>query len=288
MSALTVAKKDFQDSVRSRWLWALTVLFVLFVAGLSYLFTSIPALGGVGQEDVTTVALLISLSGPSGLLVPIIGIMISYKSIVGERESGTLKLLLSLPHRRLDAVIGKLLGRSLSLSVAIVLGFAIGLAVFVIQVSELDLVAYVSFLLLTLFFGIVYISIGVGLSSLTASTSKALALAVGFIVLFEFLWGFVPLVILFVINGFSLDAVDLLEQPDWAEFVSSLAPGTAYNNAASAVLPDANLGGAPANATQAAGDPFYLQNEFGLVILAVWLVVPLAVGYVRFDGADLS
>jgi len=288
MSALTVAKKDFQDSVRSRWLWALTVLFVLFVAGLSYLFTSIPALGGVGQEDVTTVALLISLSGPSGLLVPIIGIMISYKSIVGERESGTLKLLLSLPHRRLDAVIGKLLGRSLSLSVAIVLGFAIGLAVFVIQVSELDLVAYVSFLLLTLFFGIVYISIGVGLSSLTASTSKALALAVGFIVLFEFLWGFVPLVILFVINGFSLDAVDLLEQPDWAEFVSSLAPGTAYNNAASAVLPDANLGGPPANATQAAGDPFYLQNEFGLVILAVWLVVPLAVGYVRFDGADLS
>ena len=50
MSIATVAKKDFQDSARSRWLWALSVLFVLFVAGLSYLFTSIPNLGGVGQE----------------------------------------------------------------------------------------------------------------------------------------------------------------------------------------------------------------------------------------------
>jgi len=286
MSIATVAKKDFQDSARSRWLWALSVLFVLFVAGLSYLFTSIPNLGGVGQEGVTTVALLIALSGPSGLLVPIIGIMISYKSIVGERESGTLKILLSLPHRRVDAVLGKLLGRSLSLSIAILIGFAVGLAVFVIQVSELDLVAYVSFLLLTLFFGVVYVSIGVGLSSITASASRALALAVTFIVLFEFLWGFVPVVLLFVINGFEFDAEYFADQPEWAEFLGSLSPGTSYSNAAAAVLPeDPRTAQAPA---EAGSDPFFLQNEFGLVILLAWLVVPLAIGYLRFDGADLS
>jgi ABC-2 type transport system permease protein len=286
MSIATVAKKDFQDSARSRWLWALSVLFVLFVAGLSYLFTSTPLLGGVGQEDVTTVALLIALSGPSGFLVPIIGIMISYKSIVGERESGTLKILLSLPHTRRDAILGKLLGRSLSLSIAILVGFAVGLVVFVIQVSELNLAAYVSFLLLTLFFGIVYISIGVGLSSVTASASRALALAVGFIVLFEFLWGFIPFVIRFVINGFEVP--NLAEQPpEWSQFLGSLAPGTSYSRAANAVLPDTQqlTGGA---AGQAGSDPFFLQNEFGLVILLAWLVVPIAIGYLRFDGADLS
>jgi ABC-2 type transport system permease protein len=286
MSIATVAKKDFQDSVRSRWLWALTVIFVLLVAGLSYLFTSIPNLGGVGQEDVTTVALLIALSGPSGLLVPIIGIMISYKSIVGERESGTLKILLSLPHRRADAVLGKLLGRSLSLSIAILIGFAVGLAVFVSQVSELDLAAYVSFLLLTLFFGVVYVSIGVGLSSITASASRALALAVTFIVLFEFLWGFVPVVLLFVINGFEFDAEYIADQPEWAEFLGNLSPGTSYSNAATAVLPeDPQRAQIPA---EAGNDPFFLQNEFGLVVLAAWLVVPLAIGYLRFDAADLS
>lgn len=286
MTILTVAKKDFQDSARSRWLWALSVLFILFVGGLSYLFTSISGLGGVGQEDVTTVALLFALSGPSGFLVPIIGIMISYKSIVGERESGTLKILLSLPHTRRDAILGKLLGRSLSLSIAILIGFVIGLAVFVIQVAELDMAAYASFLLLTLFFGVVYISIGVGLSSATGSTSKALALAVVFIVLFEFLWGFVPVVILFVVNGFDLEAVDLVDQPEWAEFLGSIAPGTSYSNAAAAILPeDPRTPQAPA---EAGGDPFFLQNEFGLVILLAWLVIPLAVGYLRFDAADLS
>lgn len=285
MSFVTVAKKDFKDSARSRWLWALSVIFVLLVGGLAYLFTTIPGLGGVG-ESASTVVLLFALLSPSGVFVPIIGMMISYKSIVGERESGTLKLLLSLPHERADVVAGKLLGRSMSLLIAVVIGFTVGLVVFAVQIPDLNLSAYVLFLALTLLFGVVYISIGVGLSSLTASASRALALAVTFIVLFEFLWGVVPVVLLFVVNGFSLSTEEMVNQPDWAQFLGSLSPGSGYQNAATAILPRdprAGTGVAPRP-----DDPFFLQNEFGLVVLAFWLVGPLVVGYLRFRGADLS
>lgn len=280
MSIATVAKKDFQDSARSRWLWALTVLFILFVAGLSYLFTSVQGLGTAG-EDPGTAELLVALLSPSGFLVPIIGIMISYKAIVGERESGTLKVLLSLPHKRGDVVLGKFLGRSLSLSIAIILGYLVGLIVFATQVSEFNLGAYVVFLLLTLFFGVVYISIGVGLSSLTASTSRALALAIGFIVLFEFIWQAVPIVLVFVVNGFELPN----EFPEWAEFLATLSPSTALSRAANVVLSETSD---LETVARSSSDAFYLQNEFGLVILLVWLVVPLTIGYVRFKGSDLS
>ena len=33
--------------------------------------------------------------------------------------------------------------------------------------------------------------------------------------------------------------------------------------------------------------PGYLGDEMSLLVFAVWLAVPLAVGYWRFEGADL-
>jgi ABC-2 type transport system permease protein len=37
-----------------------------------------------------------------------------------------------------------------------------------------------------------------------------------------------------------------------------------------------------------AGDPFYLQTWFVLVLVVAWTVLPVAVGYWRFDRADLG
>jgi ABC-2 type transport system permease protein len=51
----------------------------------------------------------------------------------------------------------------------------------------------------------------------------------------------------------------------------------------------ADAGQAAADAGEAATDlPVYLTDEFAVVILAVWLVVPLVVGYWSFNGADLE
>jgi ABC-2 type transport system permease protein len=32
----------------------------------------------------------------------------------------------------------------------------------------------------------------------------------------------------------------------------------------------------------------YLSNEFSVVVFAAWLVIPLALGYLRFQRSDLK
>ena len=284
MSFVAVAKKDFKDSVRSRWLWVLTVLFVLFTAGIAYAFSILQ--GGGANEELTTLGLLFFLQSPAALLVPIIALVISYKAIVGERESGSIRLLLSLPHTRRDMVLGKIIGRSLSIGLAVITGFAVALLVILWRYAEFDAVAYLLFVAITLLFALTYIAVGIGMSSLVSSGSRALAAAVGFWVLFEFLWGAIGFVLYWVTNGFSLEGLNE-GFPDWIQFVQSIAPGTAYSNSVVALLPEdptANLGGGAASTDP----PIYLENEVGILILLAWLVVLPTLGYLRFRGTDLS
>lgn len=123
MSTLTVAKKDFQDGIRSRSLLVLIVVFAVFMTGAAYFFTELRPQPS-GDPEMT--AVLYSLFVPTVFLLPIVGTMVGYKAIVGERESGSLKFLLGLPHTRLNVVFGKLLGRAGLITVAIIIGFVVG------------------------------------------------------------------------------------------------------------------------------------------------------------------
>jgi ABC-2 type transport system permease protein len=283
MSFVTVAKKDLRDSIRSRWLWVLTVLFVLFTAGIAYAFS---VLEEGAEGDLTTLELLFFLQSPSSLLIPIIALVISYKAVVGERDSGSLKVLLSLPHTRGDMVLGKVLGRSASLGVAVTIGFVTALIVVFWRYAEFDAGAYALFFLITLLFALTFVAVGVGMSSLVSTGSRALAAAIGFWVVFEFLWGALVFALYWVANGFSLDGFsDGL--PDWLEFIQSLPPGSAYSSAVTALLPE-NPDAVPGQVTSSGDVPLYLEDWFGIVILVGWLLLIPTLGYLRFRAADLS
>jgi ABC-2 type transport system permease protein len=277
---MVVTKKEFRDAVRSRALWVLSVLFILFAGGFTYVSWIVPQL--IGQQNMPatgpTVGLISGLSGAAGFLVPLIGLLMGYKSIVGERESGSLKLLLSLPHSRRDVVLGKLVGRTGVVAVAIIIGFAAGAITGFLLYDSFAVGAFISYTLLTVVLGLVFVAIAVGFSAAMRSASRALYGTIGLFVLFTFVWGFIPLVIRAVLSGFALP--DMLSRPDWAAFVSLLNPTTAYGYASEALFPSLATR-IPKNA------PFYLQDWFGFVILAAWIVVPLLLGYHRFATTDL-
>ena len=121
-------------------------------------------------------------------------------------------------------------------------------------------------------------------SASTRSTSLALWGSLGFFALFQFLWGFVTNLIVYVVNGFSTPANFsfffgyLTGGPDWYQFLGLLSPSSAYESALNAVLPSAASGGSM---------PFYIQPWFGIVVLAIWIAVPLVFGYLRFESTDL-
>lgn len=82
MSWTVIAKKDFRDAIRSKALWALAVLFILFAGGFTYISWIIPKL--IGQQNMPatgpTAGLISGLSGSAGFLVPLIGLLVWVQS----------------------------------------------------------------------------------------------------------------------------------------------------------------------------------------------------------------
>ncbi|MFC4543146.1 ABC transporter permease [Halosolutus amylolyticus] len=290
MTWLTIAKKDFRDAVQSRALWALVAIFVVLSVISTYAYVEAPELLG-STTGATFGGLIFFTIGLVGLFVPLSAIVVCYKSLAGERELGSIKLLLSLPTNRRHVFVGKLFGRAGVLAFGLAVGLLVGLGIGAALLGEIDLAATLLFVLATLAFAAIYAGIVVSISATTGSTSRATTLALGFFVVFELLWDVVPMGILYVVEGFTLPA----SIPDWVFFVMQLSPSSAYLSSVVALLPDLadvagaepSGGGVGVEAGPEAAEPFYASPEVGLLVLALWLVVPFVVGYSQFDAADL-
>ncbi|WP_231189184.1 ABC transporter permease [Haladaptatus sp. DYF46] len=281
MSFAVVARKDFQDARLSKTLWALSALFVILMAGMAYLYAELPALSG-DTNELSALGLMFFLAAPATLFVSITAVIIAAKSVAGERENGSMKLMLSYPHSRRDVVLGKVTGRAAVLVLPLVIGFAVAAIVVLAKYATFTPIDYVLFVLLTVLYAFAYISLVVGLSATTGSGARATAMAIGLFVVLELLWDVVPLGVLYLLEG---QLVPLQEYPNWALFLSGLTPSAAYSTAMGAVLPESP------NAVLGIGTigdvPFYLADWFGLVLLVAWAVVPVSLGYLRFRVADL-
>ncbi|WP_227355494.1 ABC transporter permease subunit [Haladaptatus salinisoli] len=277
MSWRSVAKKDFVDSRRSKGLWALVSLYVVVLALSVYVAPS--------HVTMTNVLRLVSMVGI--FIVPISALVIAYLSIAGERESGSIKYLLGLPNTRLDLVVGKFVGRSLVVTVGLVLAFGVAGALGVALLDSVDFVVFAQFFLLLSFFTVTYIGIAVGLSAACASRSRAMASSVGVFFVFNVLWTIPQISPSAALRFVAEDTLGLRIGPQLYEFVYLVSPPYAFQRAAGLVFTEdpiyyfRTLG-------RDATVPFYLEEWFMLVVLGAWLVVPLALGYLSFERADLG
>lgn len=282
MSWTIVAKKDFRDALRSRMLWGLTALFVLFMGGIAYAYTLLLGQGGTGDPSVDTLGLITFLSSPVALLVPITGLVVGHKAIAGEVESGSAKLLLSLPHSRRDAVIGKVVGRTAVLSLSIIVGVIASALVVLALYDSFSPTSFAVFGLLSLLLGAVYTAIGVGISSLTNDSGRATIGAAGFFLVMEVLWGIVPMGVNYLLTGAFIPRGT---SPLWYAFLNRVAPSSAYSYALADFVPEASLG--TAGAIGGTGDSILLTGGAMLAILLAWFVLTPLVGYLRLEGRDL-
>ena len=278
MSWQAVAKKDFRDAIRSRLMIAVAVLFVSFTGGGIALGSAF----GIQSGAVVVLILQVLLSGMS-VFIPLIAIGIAYQAIAGERESGSLKLLLSLPNSRFDVVIGKFLGRSAVLSVAVVIGFvSMLLATAITFDGDVQPEVILTFMLAVLLLTIVFVSIAVSVSAFARSTFAAAIGGFGLFVVFQFAWGGLIFLLRYVANGFETPGFGA-EPPAWAEVLYVVNPMTGWQQATAWLLRRVS----EEQSAQQAADAFYLEPWFGFIVLAFWVALPLAVGYLRFESTDL-
>ncbi|KPN32273.1 gliding motility-associated ABC transporter permease protein GldF [Halolamina pelagica] len=297
MSWEAVARKDFRDAVRSRWLWVLSALSILVFAGAA---VGRLYVGGGNQQEAAALlrGFLFYLKQGTAIIIPLTALVVTYAAITRERESGTIKLLLSLPHSRDDVVLGKFLGRSAVVTLPVLIGFVVALLALLPAASGLDIFVYVQFALLTALLGVVFVGIGVGVSAAANTNQQALVGAGGLFAVFWFLWNF-------FVTGVNRAATDLfgLSTPDQFRLrlaLKILNPIQAYKTLVDSLFMSdlearirmfSMLFGMIPNqqAAQALGPE--LSPAFGdavvLAAMLLWLVLPLAVGIVWFREAEL-
>src|SRR3569832_1835254 len=118
----TIASKEFWDRIRNRWVLAVALVFTAFALVIAYFGAA--QQGAVGFRSIDlTIASLVSLVI---YLIPLIALVLGFDAIVGERERGSLDLLLSMPITRLELLLGKYFGLAAALAFSTIAGFGRG------------------------------------------------------------------------------------------------------------------------------------------------------------------
>jgi len=170
-----VAGKEFRDRIRNRWVLAIAVVFAAFALLIAYFGAA--QQGAVGFRGIeVTIASLTSLVI---YLLPLIALILGFDAIVGERERGSLDLLLSLPITRLELLLGKYLGLAAALTLSTLLGFGLTGVLFVSQAEAGALFHYIGFVASAILMGLSFLSIAVLLSTLASDRTRASGAAIG-------------------------------------------------------------------------------------------------------------
>ncbi|NUB90350.1 ABC transporter permease [Haloterrigena sp. SYSU A121-1] len=285
----TVARKEFEDAGRSKLLWSLIGLLVGLVT-VGYVAIWYTA------DDVTAAEVLSFVGTPLQVILPIAALIAGYMAVVGERRSGSIKLLLGLPPNRTDVVFGKLLGRTAVVTAAVALACLVSLVLGAVLFGSVPFGDWLGFAAVSALFGAAFAGLAVGTSAAVSTRGKSMAIVVGIYMILIALWELITAGPYYLIYGEGPP----VEAETWYLVVEQFNPIFAYTNLISQIVEGSVFpfqfqyglqsveayGMTPAE--RYPGDaPFYLQDEFGVVVLLYWLVVPVAIGYYRFNRTDL-
>jgi len=274
-SMYTIAKKEFMDNIRSKWIIAISIIFIILTVVSSYVAGGQGEFGGM-EETV------VSLLSISALLIPLIAIMLGFSTIAGEAEKGALYVVLSYPVRRVEVLLGKFLGLGAVLAVTPLIGFGLGGVIIAATVGAEEGVAYLAFIGLTILLGIMYLSLVIFISALCKTRVRAIA---GGIVLFfwAMIYGLVLMSIYIATGGSYEDffSGSLLDLPDW--FWASIVFSPNDTNQM-AVMQAFDLKQAFGFQIEA---PDWLSMSFLLAVQMMWVLIPLFLAYFFFRRRDI-
>ncbi|MFX0163514.1 MAG: ABC transporter permease [Candidatus Hodarchaeota archaeon] len=277
-SIYSVAKKEFQDNIRNRWITTLILIFVILTIATSYFAGSREAdSSSLGEmEDTITVLLSISV-----ILVPLIAIMLGYATISGECESGSLYVVLAYPIRRGEVLLGKFIGLGAVIVFSTIMGFGAGGIIIAVLAGTSEWTSYLLFIGLTIILGLLYLSVSMFFSTLTSKRSTSLGLGV-----LIFFWSMIFGIIImaaYLAGGGSYDELLTGETsfPDWVWWAVLLSP---MDMNQVAVFEAFGLEEAFGFSVEI---PSFMSLGLLVTVQLVWIILPLILAFYAFERRDI-
>lgn len=189
-NVITIAEKELLESMRSKWLGTFTLVFALLALLISFFGMSGLGVGGhQGFNRVTASLLNLVL-----YLLPLIALVMGSSTIAGEKEAGSLHVLLTQPVNKSEVIIGKFCGLSLALIASILTGFGGAGVVIAWKTGAINITDYLIFVALSMLLALVFLSIALLISVLVSRRAQALGLGI-------FIWFLMILVYDFLAIG---------------------------------------------------------------------------------------
>jgi Cu-processing system permease protein len=262
-----IARKEFSDGLRNRWLLAISLLFAVLAVGIAWLGAA--ASGQLGFTSIP--ATIASLASLATFLVPLIALLLAYDAIVGEDEAGTLMLLLTYPLGRGQLLLGKFVGHGLILALATLIGFGCAALAIAVLVADVDLGllvwAFARFMLSSTLLGWVFLAMAYVLSSKVTEKSSAAGLALGLWFLFVLVFDLALLALLVLSQGKF--------NPDLLPWLLLLNPTDVYR----LINLSGFEGSGNAAGVMALGSDLPVASGLLWVCLLLWVVAPLALAF---------
>lgn len=270
----SVAQTDVRRARRTPIILLLLSIVMIASVGysLAYRYVESSQLTFMGFVDGSTTLL--------SFVIPVVGLLLGYKSIAHARETGSVLLTLSFPQSRAGLIIGTLLSRWTLLIITTVTGLSLSGGIAAILYGTQGITTYPLVVLLTLLYSAAFVGIGVGISIVTTNERWITLSTFGSYFVLIILWDGLTTAIMLVLHRFDFSV--LASPPDWTLLVRLLSPESSYN----LLL---RLGGGIDVAGQYVADsaPVYIGWWVAVGVLVIWMSLPVVLGFYRFRTAEL-
>lgn len=261
-----VVAKEFHDRIRNRWVLAVTTVLTAFALVIAYFGAAQQGEVGLRGMEVT-IASLVSLVI---YLVPLIALILGFDAIVGERERGSLDLLLSMPITRVELLLGKYLGLAAALACSTIVGFGLVGILLAVKLPLAAMYHYAGFMLSSVLLGMAFLSLALLVSVVAADRTRASGVAIA-------LWFFFVLVFDLLLLG-ALIATGGKLGSDALPYLMLLNPADIFRILNIFSFDEVRtLYGLATVFPERMADPLVLGS-----LMAAWIVAPLAVAAWKF------
>jgi Cu-processing system permease protein len=271
---LILAARELSDGLRNRWVAAAILLLATLALSLAFLGSAPIGVVKAGVLDIATA----SLSSLTVYLLPLIALMLAFDAFVGEAERGTLLLLLAYPVARWQVVLGKFLGHTIILALAILIGYGVVLlGVSLASEGPLgDWYAFAAMMASSLVLGMAFLGLGYLPSVVVRERATAAGMAIGLWLLFVVLYDLALLGLLLADEGQTIGqgliSALLLVSPTDAYRLFNLTGSDSVSLVS-------GMAGMASESGFGPGLPF--------LVMLVWVVLPLTAAVLVFRRKEI-